>query len=70
MPTQVTAYAADDGTLFLTQREASKQENMLAKKAMIMEFLASPENTLQTAVRHEPRLIEFISNWEQWQKDH
>ena len=70
MSTQVTAYQASDGTLFLKQQEANKHENMLAKKAMIMDFLESPENTLQTVVKHEERLLGFISNWEQWQKTH
>ena len=70
MSTSVMAYQTADGRLFKTQQEADKYETQLGKKPKIMDFLRSPDNTLQKIVKDEEILLDFIGYWEQWQKTH
>jgi hypothetical protein len=72
MSTTVTAYEANDGTLFLTEEAAEEYEKDLAKKVKVTLFLQSPQNTLaaigRTERRSERTLLEFIMAWETWRK--
>ena len=73
MSIQVTAYKANDGTLFATQELADEYEKKMAKAARITLFLRSPQNTLvatgRTERRSEATLLAFIVAWETWRKD-